>query len=685
MSTVTPQPIVRVQRALVCALVTAVGLATACATPDFVDLELPPGAAPGSPPVEAFFGDGGLEQPQLSPSGRYVAGFKVIRGKRNIVRIDLETGASNAVTAFDGTDIYRFWWATENRILFNAAFRGGQVRRLAAIDADGTGLVDFAQRKDPRGLVPVAASLQLGDEIVSLLPDDPDHILVAYGYSPTALTFASDVYKLNIRTGRAAAVVHSDAHPRAWLADPSGVVRLGYGASQQGVFFVYRKDAESEWVTIREPQNIRAEPLGFLPLGFTEEPDEIYVLARNGGDRLALHRYNVAHGTLSDLVFAHPRVDVGGPLVYATPQPGQPARVLGVHYTTDYPQIHWLDPDAEALTTDLRRSLPGVEPIVRSRSADGSRLLVLAASDRVPPTYYLMEPAKRAAMRLFSTRPDLDPDVLAEVKPVSYTARDGVEIPGYLTLPRGSEGRRVPIIVNPHGGPAARDTRFFSSEVQFLASRGWGVFQPNFRGSSGFGRQFEMIGYREWGLAMQDDITDGVRWLIQQGIADPERICIYGGSYGGYAAMVGVTKTPELYACGATLAGVSDLDDLLSDVAFYLNAFYLDERLGRRGPDAERLRATSPITNIEAVRVPILIAHGVEDRVVRVAQSTSLADALEGAEKPHHLMLFQGQPHGFIDEDQRIRYYRNLEAFFYRHLGPGVRASVDSAVGADGR
>ena len=268
---------------------------------------------------------------------------------------------------------------------------------------------------------------------------------------------------------------------------------------------------------------------------------------------------------------------------------------------------------------------------------------------------------------LFAAFPTLDAASLAPMKAVRYKARDGLEIQAYLTLPRGGQ-TNLPTIVMPHGGPTARDIWGWDAEAQFLASRGFAVFQPNFRGSSGFGREHERKGYRQWGRAMQDDISDGVAWLVEQGIADRDRVGIYGASYGGYAALQGLVTTPELYRAGASFAGVSDMIEWLDDVEHYRFSDFNKPVHGDSSDDRDQLEATSPARHAERVRAPVLLAHGEDDPVVGVEQSRAMEDALEDAGKTVEAYYYPDEVHGFINERNRIDFHEKLAAFFQRHL-----------------
>ena len=262
---------------------------------------------------------------------------------------------------------------------------------------------------------------------------------------------------------------------------------------------------------------------------------------------------------------------------------------------------------------------------------------------------------------------------MAAMEPVSYTSRDGLTIRGYLTLPPSLEPRKLPLVVHPHGGPWARDSWGFNPEVQFLANRGYAVLQINFRGSAGFGRDFLEAGFGEWGLSMQDDVSDGVRWAMERGIADPTRAAIYGGSYGGYATLAGLTKTPELYACGVSYVGVSNLFTWIESIPPYWKPYLemLYEMVGHPERDADRLRNTSPFFNADRIRVPLLVAQGANDPRVPQQESDQIVEALRARGVAVDYMVKENEGHGFLNEENRFDFYRVMERFLQRHLGSG--------------
>jgi dipeptidyl aminopeptidase/acylaminoacyl peptidase len=351
-----------------------------------------------------------------------------------------------------------------------------------------------------------------------------------------------------------------------------------------------------------------------------------------------------------------------------------------VTYTTGKTEYRFFDERRERIQRFLDERLPDHENRLASHSRDERRYVVHSGGDRTRGSYWLLDvpenspgesPGEPRLERLFDSAPWLVEEELAEVRPIQYTSRDGLTIHGYLTLPVGREPRNLPLVVNPHGGPWHRDVWGFDPEVQFLASRGLAVLHMNFRGSVGYGRAFWEASFRQWGLAMQDDVTDGVRWAIEQGIADPKRVAIYGGSYGGYASLAGITKTPDLYACAISYVGVSNLFTWIEAFPPYWKPFLemIHEMVGHPERDAEQWRATSPLFQADKIRVPLLVVQGAQDPRVKKEESDQIVAALRERGVPVEYLLKENEGHGFSNEENQFDFYRALEAFLTEHLG----------------
>jgi dipeptidyl aminopeptidase/acylaminoacyl peptidase len=342
-------------------------------------------------------------------------------------------------------------------------------------------------------------------------------------------------------------------------------------------------------------------------------------------------------------------------------------RLLAVYYETDRPHWKHFDESAGRDQAAIDYELSDTWNEVVSSDAAERVAIVRASSDVSPPRYYIYNRATGRMSLLFEAYPELRRDMMSPMQPVSFAARDGLTLHGYLTRPRGASGAG-PAILLVHGGPTARDVWSWDPEVQFLVSRGFSVLQVNFRGSSGYGARHERLGYKQWGLAMQDDLTDAAQWLIAQGVADPARLGIYGASYGGYAALMGLVKTPELFRAGASFAGVTDIIELLDNVDRYAFSDFNGPVTGDASDDREQLAATSPARHVDRIRAPVLIAHGTEDPSVHVDQAHLMIDALEAAGKPVEAHLYRDEVHGFMDERNAIDFYTKLADFFERHL-----------------
>lgn len=354
-------------------------------------------------------------------------------------------------------------------------------------------------------------------------------------------------------------------------------------------------------------------------------------------------------------------------------------RLVGVAYVADAPSYVFFDDQEREDQTGLGRGFPGLQVAMVSRDAEGTKAIARTESPSVPPEYHYLDMARSKYARLGSAYPQLAGITLSETRPISYTARDGLAIDGYLTVPKGADPRNLPLIVHPHGGPAGRDTLSYDYWVQYFASRGWAVLQMNFRGSTGYGDAFERAGEHEWGKAMQDDVTDGVRWAIGQGIADPARICVVGASYGGYVALQGAASTPELYRCAVSLNGVSDIRGLIRDSVHYSSFLLTRDYLSQDDPTA-----VSPAHHADKITAPVLVAYSTKDRNVEFDQSTGMITALKRAGKAVVEVRLEDADHYLTHERHRLAFFKAMDAFLLEHLGPGpVPSSQASSSRAD--
>ncbi|MCX6088859.1 MAG: prolyl oligopeptidase family serine peptidase, partial [Candidatus Atribacteria bacterium] len=345
--------------------------------------------------------------------------------------------------------------------------------------------------------------------------------------------------------------------------------------------------------------------------------------------------------------------------------------ITGVAYVTDRLHYHFFDEERKTLQDDLERRLPGYEVSVTNMSRDETRVLLRTSGDKSRGSYFFYDRRRDYFNKIVDISPWIREELMAEMLPVSYPSRDGFTIQGYLTLPKGKEPNLLPIVIHPHGGPWARDVWGFNPEVQFLVNRGYAVLQMNFRGSVGYGRGFWEAGFKEWGRKMQDDISDGVKWLTEKGMADPGRVGIYGGSYGGYAVLAGLTFTPELYTAGIDYVGVSNIFTLLETIPPYWEQGrqMLYTMIGDPVKDKELLERVSPVFHAERIQAPLFVAQGVNDPRVKKAESDQIVEALQKRGIEVQYLVKDNEGHGFHNEENRFDFYRAMEKFLAQHLG----------------
>ena len=501
-------------------------------------------------------------------------------------------------------------------------------------------------------------------EIVDALEDDARHILVSHNRRDRR---AMDVYRIDVRTGAETLVAQNPGNVVGWQTDHRGVVRLGVASDGVNNTLLYR-GAEGEPFRPILTTDFRTR---VSPAFFDFDNRRFYATSNRGRDKAAAvlvdPERDPERPDAEELVYAHPEVDLDG-IAYSR----QRKVLTQAYFQVDKPGRHHFDARDRALYERLHALLPGDELMLQSANKAETKFIVAAYNDRTPGVRYIYDAAADTLSRLGEINPWLPAAQMAPVTPIRFTARDGMVIPGYLTLPVGRPAKNLPCIVNPHGGPWARDGWGFNPELQFLANRGYCVLQLNFRGSTGFGRKFWEASFGQWGLAMQDDITDGVRWLVAQGIADPQRIGIYGASYGGYATLAGVTFTPELYAAAVNYVGVSNLFTFMSTIPPYWEPFrrQMYEMVGNpEDPkDAARLRATSPVFHADRIRTPLFVAQGARDPRVNKAESDQIVEALRRHGVAVEYMVKDNEGHGFANEENQLEFYGAMEAFLARHL-----------------
>lgn len=613
--------------------------------------------------IEDFAGLPRFSDLAISTQGTYYSAFIGLNDGSMALLVEA-FGSPKEPYIVGGGDWHLRWsrWIDDHRLLVGISVPRAifgtpvQVTRLILVDAKQEKMKMLFRRETGEGF------FQIQDDFVGTVNGKPDHILVAGHTENTTLT---NVYLASLKRSNLPKRTYQRAISgvQSWQADNTGEIRVGYGFSrdqEERVFML--RDENGEWhdYGTRLSASCRVEALP------SHQPDRVYMGCPLNDGFTEVREFFVASGNFGELIAGAADSDVSRVIMSA-----DGTRVDAVTFSSETQPADYRHPLLQQIKALADKSFPDTTHFLASWTDDYKKILVGAFSDSLPLHYYLFDYDKKSLNYLTTSRPELMEKAPGRVHTVQFTARDGLEIPGYLTLPKAltpETASRLPFIVHPHGGPHARDFNNFDWMTQMFTHAGYGVLQINFRGSTGYGEAFEQAGRRQWGQAMQDDITDGTRWLVEQGFADAKRICIFGGSYGGYAALMGAAKEPDLYQCAASLNGVTDLRALLRSQRRYIGGEYYTRHIGRLWKDRRMLEENSPTELADNIRIPIFLAHGKDDRVVPVRQSRMMRKALD--EQVWQYLELPDGDHYLSREPNRLLFAHTLMDFFETHLEP---------------
>jgi acetyl esterase/lipase len=649
-----------------------------------------PAAAPAAKPtltLSDLFADPSVPDTSISPSGRYLAA--VVRNKDMDVLVvrDLKTDQRKGIAKANRKDlgekldvhISYVQWKTDDRLLMRLTSRPAEGvqflsdskiarlgDRLMALNRDGSNVVAMLAENRNSAL---DGAFDLGD-VRSFLPHDPENILMTVdGWEGRSL------FKVNLTTGRGEIIERPSPSIVGWWLDVDGNLIVRVEASL-GTLRFYRKEGENKkW---KKFHSIRISQLQqrpeYDPVGPSDKPGLYYVLARPPGhDRIGLYLYDLEKEAFGDPVVEHATYDLSSAAISR-----DGTRVLRYCYIAHVRTCESSDKKMNAHMKGVRKFFNEQANVYVYESAqDNSAFILYVEGPSDPPTYYFYR-LEGASIEIVGAQYIEHADkAMPTASVVHWKARDGLDVSGYLTRPPNSaNAKKLPLIVYAHGGPEARDYLDFDRNVQFYTARGYAVFQANFRGSNGFGDSFVRAGHGEWGRKMQDDLTDGIDYLVKQELVDPARICIVGASYGGYAALAGAAFTPDLYKCAVSIAGIGDIPEMLK---FDKKRFgeesatydYVKSQVGDPEKEAERLLAISPIRHVQAIKAPILLVHGVDDGVVDFEQSVAMKRALDKSGRPTELIRLKDEGHSYWSWDNEKLVLNAIDAFLWKHLGPG--------------
>jgi dipeptidyl aminopeptidase/acylaminoacyl peptidase len=464
-----------------------------------------------------------------------------------------------------------------------------------------------------------------------------------------------------MKTGNLSLLFQNPGNITKWYSDPAGKLRMAIASDGVNETLLYR-DKESQNFRSVLKNNFKTS---ISPISFSADNSCIYALSNKNRDKMALVELDCVTGKEHRVIYSNPQVDVSE-AIYSVNRD----KLIYAGFETWKKERHYLDDTFKAIFKKLEKLLPNTEIVIASSDSLEKKFIVRTYTDRNPGSFYLYSIDDDKLVKLSDVNSSLKVENMAEMKPISYKTRDGLTVYGYLTLPRGMPPQNLPVVVMPHGGPDTRNSWGYNSEVQFLASRGYAVFQVNFRGSKGYGKDFWIAGFKEWGAKMQDDITDGVHWLVKQKIADPSRIGIYGFSFGGFSALHGLMSSPALYRCGASYSGFTNLFAYFKDIPPYfrpyLQMYY--ETVGNPETDADYFRAASPVFHTDKIKVPVLIAQGGRDPRVNMNETHQFVKELKKKKVPVTYIFKEGEGHVFRNNENRLEFYKKLEIFLDQNL-----------------
>jgi dipeptidyl aminopeptidase/acylaminoacyl peptidase len=601
--------------------------------------------------LEDFFKNPEKTAFRISPNGEYFSYLAPWEKRLNVFVQKIGADSAVRITSETARDIAGYLWKGNDRVLFLKDTGGDENFQLYGVNIDGTELKGLTVFEKVR------------TELIDDLEDIEDEVIVGLNKRNPEVF---DPFRLNVNTGEMTQLAENPGNIVGWMTDHDGKLRVGTTSDGVNQTLLYRETEDKPFA----PLLTTSFKETVSPYLFTFDNKALYTASNIGRDKTALVILDPATAKEKEVLFETQEADIEG-VDYSR----KDKKLLSVSWVTDKEKEHFFDKDAEAMKKDLKEKLKGYEVGIGSHNKAEDKFMVRTYSDKSRGAYYFYDKATKELKKLADLSPWLNEKDLCDMKPITYKSRDGLTIHGYLTLPKGYDPKNLPVVINPHGGPWARDYWGFNSEVQFLANNGYAVLQMNYRGSTGYGKEFWQSSFKQWGRTMQNDISDGVKWLVDQGIADPKRVAIYGGSYGGYATLAGLTLSPDLYAAGVDYVGVSNMFTFMNTIPPYWkplkDMFY--EMVGNPQTDSLMLREVSPVFLVDKIKAPLFVAQGANDPRVNKAESDQIVQALKDRGIDVEYMVKDNEGHGFHNEENRFDFYRSMLAFLDKHLKPEVK------------
>lgn len=600
-------------------------------------------------PRNVLFGNPVKTSPQISPNGQMMAYLAPLEGVLNVWVGEIDSENYNVVTKDTGRGILNYFWAQDNQhILYLQDKDGNENWRLYAVDLISNQIRDLTPYDEVQAQV-LAHNKHFPNDILIAMNKDNPHV--------------HDIYHLNLKTGDLTKVAENPGNIAGWEVDSNLKVRGAMVATEEGGFeLMVRESEESEW------QNIVSwsmeDSLTSGAVMFSKDGEYIYIRDSRDFNTGRLKKLNIKTGE-STVVIEDPEYDVSDVMVHPDTY-----EIQMVSFTKAKNENIIFDEFIREDIEIISQLNPGDFMIYDRDDADKT-WLVGYTNDSTPVAFYAYDRDKKQGKFLFYSKPDLANYKLANMQPISFTSRDGLTIHGYLTMPVGYENQAVPMVLNVHGGPWHRDTWGYNPEAQWLSNRGYACLQINFRGSTGYGKNFLNAGDREWGGKMHNDLIDAVEWAVKNNYAIRDKIAIYGGSYGGYAALVGATFTPDVFSCAVDIVGPSSIITLINTIPPYWSTFLnnFKKRVGDPDTEEEFLKSRSPLFKVDNIKIPMLIAQGANDPRVKQSEAEQIVEAMKSKNIDYEYLLFPDEGHGFVKPENRIKFYTHAEKFLAKHLG----------------
>jgi len=601
-------------------------------------------------PLENFFKNPEKSSYQISPDGSFYSFMAPYKKRMNIFIQKIGDSSATQLTFEEARDIAGYFWPNDEQIVFLKDEGGDENFHLFGVNIDGSNPIGFTDFDGVRA------------QIIDDLPDQKDFVVIGLNKRNKQVF---DPYRLNLKTGEISMLAENPGNIQGWMFDHDGKLRIATaivdGVNQS---ILYRESEEDEFKTIITT-NFKE---GFNPQFFTFDNKNIIGSSNLGRDKSAIVEFDPVTAKEVKVLYANDDYDVNG-VGYSRKR-----KVITAAYFESWKsERHYFDSTSKAIFEKIQKQLGGYEIGITGVNKDENILILRTYSDKSLGAYYIYNSEDDKMEKIVAVSPWIDENEMSNQLPISYQSRDGLKINGYLTLPKGynmENAKNLPVVINPHGGPWARDSWGFNPEIQFLANRGYAVLQMNFRGSTGYGRKFFESSFKKWGREMQDDITDGTQWLIDKGIADSTRIAIYGGSYGGYATLMGLVKEPKMYAAGVDYVGVSNMFTFMKTIPPYwepmLEMMY--EMVGDVEKDSAMLREVSPVFHVDKIKAPLFIAQGANDPRVNVDESDQMVKAMKEKGIDVEYLVKKDEGHGFRNEENRFEFYRAMEKFLNLQL-----------------